>query len=352
MKIAVVTCYYQPDYVRAVTLRHAVADNPKHQLLMIKNNHKGLLRYPEVLCRLIWVRLTKRPDAYLLTFRAYEIFPFANILTWPKPLIYDEFLNPLEWLEEDRKEWWAKLVPKALLRSFYNLLLKRPVIVLADTDAHANYSQKILGLRSDKFVGLPVGTDESLFHPVKPVTQNGDFTVFYYGSMIPLHGLSVVLEAFERLKDLPIKLVFSGGDQATVNAVEAAKKRGAHIEHLLWIPYAELRDYVAKAQLTLGGPFGDTTQAKMVVTGKTYQFLACNAPVLVGETEVKTNFKDGVNCLSVPLGDAQALADKIEWAYNNPGKLETIRKAGRKLYEDEFSPASLSRQLGKILERL
>ncbi len=352
MKIAVVTCYYQPDYVRAVTLRNAVYDNPDHELIVIKNKHKGLLRYPEVLAKLIKVRVTQKPDAYLLTFRAYEIFPFANILTWPKPLIYDEFLNPLEWLDEDRKEWWAKLIPKSLLRGFYKLLIKRPAVILADTDAHASYSQKILGVTSQKFVGLPVGTDESVFHSVKPTKMTSTFTVFYYATMIPLHGLNVVLEAFEQLKNEPIKLVFSGGDSETVAAVNASVERGANIEHHLWIPYKELKTYVANTQLTLGGPFGDTTQARMVVTGKTYQFLACNAPVLVGETEVKTSFKDGINCLSVPLGDPLALANKITWAYKNPKKLEAIRVAGRKLYEDEFAPASLSHQLGKILERL
>lgn len=352
MKIAVITCYYQPDYVRAVTLRRAIADNPKHQLIVVKNRYRGLFRYPEVLFKLVWTRLRLRPDAYLLTFRAYEILPITAVVTWPKKVVYDEFLNPLEWLDEDRREWWAKLIPKKLLKRFYKILIRRPAVILTDTDAHALYSQKILGITSSKYHSLPVGTDESVFTPQNSTYQKNMFTVFYYGSMIPLHGLDIVLEAFEKLQDYPIKLVFSGGDAATVDAVETSKARGANIEHHLWIPYSEIPTYVAQAQLTLGGPFGNTTQARMVVTGKTYQFLACKAAVLVGETEVHTRFSDGKNCLSVPLGDAESLANKIIWAYNHPKQLEIIRTAGRKLYEKEFSPASLSHQLGTILERL
>ena len=44
-KVCVITCYKQPDYVRAVTLRAAVVANPGAKLLVVKNSHKGALRY-------------------------------------------------------------------------------------------------------------------------------------------------------------------------------------------------------------------------------------------------------------------------------------------------------------------
>ncbi len=351
MKVAAITCYAHPDYVRAVTIRRALQDQPNTKLFVVKNRHKGLLRYPEVTARLIWTRLRHRPDVYVLTFRAYEILPVAALLTWPKKLVFDEFLNPLEWLREDRKEWWAKLVPQRLLIGFYRLLLKRCALVLEDTDAHAQYSSQLLGVPHEKFIALPVGTDEKLFKP-KQTAKSKDFSVFYYGSMLPLHGLDVVLAAAERLKDKPIRFVFAGGDKHTVAAVAAARNNGANIDHHAWIPFEKLADTARESHLTLGGPFGDTPQARMVVTGKTYQFLACGAPVLVGKTKASDDFKHKINCLMTPLGDSAAIAEQILWAYEHPKELERIAQAGHQLYTDMFSSKALAHQMSMILQKL
>lgn len=351
MKLALVTCYRQPDYVRAVTLREAAARLPNAEIYIVKNHHKGLLLYPEVLCKLIWLRLRRRPDVYVLTFRAYEILPFAAILTWPKKLIYDEFVNPLEWLTEDRKELWAKFIPKRLLFWFYKLLLLRCSVILTDTPEHVIASQRMLKTNKNNFVALPVGAEEALFYPAK-ANKSHTFSVFYYGSMLPLHGLNVVLDAAVQLKDTNIEFVLSGGDAQTVAAVQAAQAAGARVEHNKWIPYNKLREYAQRAHLSLGGPFGDTTQASMVITGKTYQFLACAVPVLIGQNTSSHLFIDQQNCLSVPLGDSKALASKILWASKHPNELETIARSGRKLYEEHFSYDELSRQLLSVLQRI
>lgn len=351
MKLALVTCYRQPDYVRGVTLREAAARLPNAEVYIIKNQHKGLLRYPEVFGKLMWLRLRHRPDIYLLTFRAYEILPFAAILTWPKKLMYDEFVNPLEWLHEERKELWAKFIPKTLLFWFYKLLLLRCSAVLADTPEHAESSQRMMRAPDIIFESLPVGTEEALFYPAQE-KKSKSFSVFYYGSMLPLHGLDVVLDTAIQLKDTDIEFVLSGGDKQTLNAVRAAQASGANIKHHMWIPYNKLRAYAQHSHLSLGGPFGDTTQASMVVTGKTYQFLACGVPVLIGQTRSTGKFIDKQNCLSVSLGDSKALAAKLKWAANHPKELSEIAAAGRQLYEENYSYNELSRQLLSVLQRI
>jgi glycosyltransferase involved in cell wall biosynthesis len=202
-----------------------------------------------------------------------------------------------------------------------------------------------------RFRGLPVGADEKVFfNPGLP--KNKEFTVFFYATMLPLHGLDVILEAIEKLKDYPIKFVFSGGDDKTVATVAASKQRGAHIEHHKWIAYDKLREYAARAHLTLGGPFGNTTQANMVITGKTYQFLACGTAVMVGQTKENQMLKDQQNSLVVPLGDARALAHKIIWAYKHQNRLPAIAAAGKKLYNEQFSSTAIARQLASLLGEL
>lgn len=357
MKVAVITCYRQPDYVRAVTLRNAIEAQDSTQMYIIRNSHTGLFRYLEVIFKLVWLRITKRPDVYLVTFRGYEILPFVALLSWPKTLIYDEFVSPLEWLQEERTEWWAKLIPHSALKLLYRILLRRCKLVLADTEAHVDYSSKISGITKSKFKSLPVGTDESIFKPapngyIDKVGNDSqsDFKVFYYGSMLGLHGLDVVMDAALKLKDQPIEFVFAGGGQPTKQAIAEYQGKGAKITHHEWIEYSDLPKFAYRSQLTLGGPFGVSPQAKRVITGKTYQFLACQAPVLIGQNLASGLFIDKQNCLSIPLGDAQALADKILWAQQHPAQLKSIAAAGRELYDQNFSSSALAVQTAEILK--
>ncbi len=345
MRIAIITCYKDPEYVRAVTLRKSMDLIDNVDSLIIKNKHRGLIRYPEVIAKLIWIRLIKRPDAYLITFRGYEVLPVSNLITWPKPLIYDEFLNPLEWLNESRKESWARFIPQNFLKSLYRFLLRRPKLILADTTAHAKYSAKLLGLNDSKFMGLPVSTDESLFKPKLNRSTKSRFKVFYYGSMLGLHGLDTVLKATQKLKGKPIDFIIAGGGLATDELVRKYREDGSNLEYIKWIPYPKLPDYIHSSDITLGGPFGASVQAEHVITGKTYQFLACQSPVLIGQNKASLDFVDKVNCLSVPLGNHDALADSIEWAYKHPSKLEAIAKNGHDLYSNKFSNVAISKLL-------
>ncbi len=354
VKIAVITCYKQPDYVRAQVLRASLALDSANQVISIKNNREGLLRYPEVLGKLIAVRLMQHPDVYVLTFRGYEVLPTINLFTWPKPLIFDEFINPLEWLQEPRLEWWAKLVPQSFLQVFYRLLLARSRVILADTAAHAVYSAQLTyGGPNDKYSTLAVGTNEALFYPIASVrAQNKRFRVFYYGNMLPLHGLSYVIEAAIELKDLPIEFVLVGGSGPTEVAITEAKLAGARITYRPWLDFKKLPDEVRQADLCLGGPFGNTVQADYVVTGKTYQCIACGVPTLIGANQASGKFTNRKDCLTVPLGDSRALADSIIWAYKHPEELARIGKNGRRLYEKHFSNKILAAQLTALLHQL
>lgn len=353
MKLAIVTCYKDPDYVRATVLRRILDAQEDIDLVICKNKHKGLLRYPEVIAKIIWIRIAQRPDTYLVTFRGYEILPFAAFLTWPRTLIYDELVNPLEWLREDRREAWAKFIPQNLLHGFYRLLIRRCSLVIADTQAHASYSAELLGLPEDKFKALPVGTDERVFNTdIKSIKKSKQFTVFYYGSMLPLHGLEIAMQAALLLKDRGIDFVFVGGGEQAATLAETYMQKGARITHKKWVPFNDLAIEAVNADLTLGGPFGDSPQAQRVVTGKTYQFLACGAPVLVGQNLSSHSFINKKNALTVPLGDPQALADQIEWAHTHPKQLKAIAAEGLKLYEKEFSNVALQKEMQKLLKAI
>jgi glycosyltransferase involved in cell wall biosynthesis len=350
-KVAVITCYKDPDYVRATVLRSAVKNLPDTKLITVKNRFRSPLRYPEVLLRLIWLRLVRRPDVYLVTFRGYEVLPLVTAIAVGKRVIFDEFINPLEWAVYEHRKLRDQGIIAKLIKSFYRFCLDRTEIILADTQSHANYSSQLMGIPVERYAVIPVSTDESVFQPQGYQPTPPSFTVFYYGSMLPLHGLNYVIEAALLLKNTPeIDFFLIGGGAQTEAEINAARQKGAHIMYKSRVPFKELATLAAEASLCLGGPFGNTLQSSMVVTGKTFQFLCAGLPVLVGETQEHELFRDQENCLIVPQGNAQALAEKIRWAYENKDKLESIGQAGRQVYVKHYSNSTVAEKLAVLFK--
>lgn len=355
MKIAIVTCSPQNDYARARSLRTAFAACPGVETLIIRNRHTNRLRYPEVMLRICKARLFKRPDAYVLTFRGYEMMLFMRLTMVRKPIIFDELINFTEWMVEQGR-LKAGTLRYRLFRRWNIWMTRRCRFILADTNAHAEYSATLNMLSVDRYRVLPVCAEENLFkpQPARPNTGNS-FTVLYYGHMMALHGLDYVLRAAELLKDRPdINFRLIGGKKQTkvAQACAAAARAGARLEHESWLPFEELPAAINEADLTLGGPFGGTLQARFVITGKTYQALATAAPVLIGENQVHQGFSDKQNCLIVPQADPKALAGAIAWAHEHPKELAQIGQAGRRLYEAHFSQTTVNRLIRETVEEL
>jgi glycosyltransferase involved in cell wall biosynthesis len=282
------------------------------------------------------LRLRGAADAYVITFRGQELLLFLPLL-WPKPVVFDELINSEEWLKEHHKLRDGTL-GTWLFSRLYSLLVHQCRYILADTDAHAAYSSQLSRIPRDRYVTIPVGTDEAVFKPAVWHAPKGQFQVFYVCTMLPLHGLQYVLDAAVALKDHPeISFLLAGGGKQARDAMEAARAQGAQIDYKEWIPFEQLPEVIAESGISLGGPFGNTLQSQFVVTGKTYHFLAAGAPALIGQNKVLDGFADKENCLVVPQGDAQALAATIEWAYNHPEQLEKIGKRGRQLFEQRFT---------------
>ncbi len=355
MKIAIVTCSPQNDYPRARTLRTAFASVAGVDMLVVRNRHRGILRYPETVIRLTKTRLLDRPDAYVVTFRGYETLLMMASGFVRKPIIFDELINFTEWMEEQGRLRHGSL-PYRIFRRWYAWLAGHSRIVLADTDAHAEYSAILNMLSIKRYRTIPVNADETVFNalPVR-AKKRQTFTVLYYGHMVALHGLQHVLDAAVLLKgrdDITFRLIGGKQQGQVARACAAAAARGAQVTHESWLPFEELPETIRAAGLTLGGPFGKTLQSRFVITGKTYQVLASGSPVLIGKNDVHEGFQDKENCLVVPQADAQALVDAISWAADHPKGLEKIGQAGRQLYEQRFSQRHINEIVSQLVGEL
>ena len=357
MKVAVVTCYRDPDYVRARSLRAALGDISDIETIVVKNTRRGILRYPEILVKLWRVRRTERPDVFLLTFRGQDILPLVLLIAGKKPVWFDEFIVPGAYARGENHKKTVYSVTKhaaaRLAEPLYNSWLRRCAAVLADTSAHAELGATAAGLDRRVYSVVPVGADETVFHPSAKTRRTATFSAFYYSSgMQPLHGIGTVIEAALLLRDVAgVEFHLAGGGRRLRSLARAAVADGARIFYESWIPFRTLPDVMRTSGICLGGPFGNTPQARRVITGKTYQVLACESPVIVGESDVVGEyFVDKKNALVVPQADSRALADAVLWAAGHPDELREIAAAGRSLFEAEFSAPAIARRLRPLVD--
>lgn len=356
-QIAVVTCYHDPDYVRARSLRAAVKAQTGVKLITVKNTHSGLRRYPETLWRMLKVKWRDKPATFLITFRGQEILPFVLLIAGRTPVWFDEFIVPNAYAkhEKHRKTLKKRLITILIQLSnpLYRFCLRRCKAILSDTPSHAELGAKMNQVNFRKYLPVPVSTDEHLFRPRAVAKKAKPLQIFYYTTnMQPLHGIPYVLEAAERLKDDErLQFVLVGGKKPMKTAVEAATARGARITYHSWIPFDELPSVMHASSLCLGGPFGGTPQAQHVITGKTYQSIACGVPTIVGNNlDVAGYFKDRVNALVIPQQSAEALAEACTWAADHPSELQQIGEKGRALYERHFSNKAIAQLLTPLID--
>ncbi|MFC1975335.1 glycosyltransferase [Chloroflexota bacterium] len=354
IKVCYVLAYYSTNYVRTTTLVEALKRIDNLILYQARNTSTGIFRYFQTLYKLLIIRFKHNPDYYVLGFRGYEIFWIVRAITLGKSLIFDHMMSPYDSLLNERKRIKKDGLIDKLVFIYEKLILRHSDVILTDTTLHKTCFSTLFQINPDKIHAIYVGTDEDLFKLSVDIPENKKsfFEVFFYGSFQPLHGVDIVLKAASMLKERPIQFTLIGGDKKKLTGFyQMIKQLGLeNVTHKKWVDHEKLPGLIQKADLCLGGPFGNTGQARRVITGKTFQFLAMGKPAVVGQIDQNYDFEDRKNCLLVPQGDEKALADAIRWGFDHRDKLASIGQKGRNLYLENFSIRDISQNIQVIFE--
>lgn len=356
-KVGYILCYKDPDYIRTRTLLHMLDTDEYVEVATAINRSRKFYRYIETVYKTLKLRLGCRPDVYVLGFRGYEIYWPVRLLTLGKPLVFDEFINLHDWfVREHEKVTPASMTAKAL-KLYMKTVIKTSQTVLADTNVHALSSSETYDTDIARYLTLYVGADEKLFTSAETPRHGSErLHVFFYGTFLPLHGMSVILAAAAKLKGKPIDFTIIGGASRShdMRGVENYLEQNGleNVTHKPWVDFEALPGYIADSDVCLGGPFGGTPQANKVITGKTFQFLAMEKLTIIGETQEQAGFADEENCLIVPQDSPDKLAAAIEWVYEHPDRIDAIAEAGHDLYERRFSVGAQSPRFTAALKDL
>jgi glycosyltransferase involved in cell wall biosynthesis len=172
--------------------------------------------------------------------------------------------------------------------------------------------------------------------------------VLFYGQFIPLHGADVIVEAAAALRDHDIDWLLVGTGQEAAR-IDAALARHAlpHVRRVDWMPYADLRDAMAGADVVLG-IFGTSDKAASVIPNKVFQAAMARRPLITRDSPALREFlPDAPPFVSlVPAGDAAALAAAVLRA--------KAMLPGAQMVPDlalaPFDTAAIGRQLLELLQ--
>lgn len=355
MRLCYVLSYRAPNYIRTQTLLEALRRIPEIDLSLAINTSMGIKRYQETLSRVARLeRSQSPPEAYLLGFRGQEIYWPLRRLVGNKPIIIDAMMSPSLALVQENQYGMAGKAASFFLKPIEKYILHDAALVVTDTEAHVQAFREHYRLATDKIHAIPVGAVETAPQAVNPGSRDR-LRVLFYGSFLPLHGFDTILSACEGLGDLPLDLDFIGTNPSVEMLLQKRLSQAGQLRYRTrrWVEFEDiLQTELPDSDLCLGGPFGNTPQARRVITGKTFQALAQAVPVLVGEGEATGVFLHQNNVLSVPQGQPGALREAIFWAWQNRSLLPAIGVRGRESYYKHFSIQIIAQKFGELLKAL
>ena len=353
IKVCHVVSYRDPGYIRTRNLRAALEHLDGVELFDATNSRRGMLRYFETLWKMLRIRLRHDPDVYVLGFRGHEIFWAVRLIALGRPLVFDEFMSPSDALLSEGKGGLPGRLAGALVFPLEWLCLTFSARCLTDTFLHRQFIAERFAISEDKIDVVYVGAAEpEQCVAARGANENEPLSVLFYGTFLPLHGMDVLLRACKLVEGAPIQFRIIGGRGKALARFRQRldELKPGNVVHDTWVDFDELQsELIPNADLCLGGPFGDTPQARRVITGKAFQFLAQSKATVIGRVDEPVAFVDRRNCLLVEQGSPESLAAAFEWALANRDELAGIGNNGRRLFEKQFSVDALAAQIEPAL---
>lgn len=356
LRVCYVLSYRSPDYIRTQSILSALNSIEEIELKTIINTSAGLGRYPETLGAAFRLAKENWADIYILGFRGHEIYWPLRMIAGSTPIIFDAMMSPYAALTEESKHGLSGKIIARLIGAIEKSILTNAKAILTDTAQHSHYLCKQFNIPANKIYPIPVGAIERIQPPMgKGGHKNNKFSVLFYGSFLPLHGVPTIIESAQRLTDLPLQFDFIGGGKEASKTLARSFPCSdlLHYTHQEWMPFDDLINHqIPLADICLGGPFGNTPQAIRVVTGKTSQCLAAGKLTIIGKINDDYGFVNQSNCLLVEQGNPDDLAAAIRWAFHHQDQLNEIGKNGKELYDRTLSISVIHKSLKEILTNI
>lgn len=275
----------------------------------------------------------------------YDVF-LARMLSLlqRKPLVWD-VLNSMYLISVERGIAKKHRGTANLIRFLERIACRLPDMLILDSQQFIAWFQQTHNLSPDRFRKVPIGINDDIFRLAtntkiaKKSTFNGIFRILFYGSFIANHGINIIIEAANLLKDDPsihFEIVGKGPEREI--AINLAHHY--HLKNVTFFEWLEKSDLVMKitqSNVCLG-TFGDTLQASLTNNNKIYEGFALKKPVISGASPALPEvLKHGVHLYLCDRGNPQALVNAIITLKNDPELRSRLGENGYRIVLEQFN---------------
>ena len=175
---------------------------------------------------------------------------------------------------------------------------------------------------------------------------SGDY-VLYLGRLSEEKGLRPLLEVFEQLRDIPLKIAGTGPLDTELRQYVEQKKMH-HVEFLGFLSGAEKAQALENSLFTVvPSIWYDNFPVSLL------EAYAAGKPVLASNSGCFPHIvEEGRSGLLFERGNSAALAEKIRWLYQHPNELTTMGRYARQLVETRYSPEATYQTLLAIFNQV
>jgi glycosyltransferase involved in cell wall biosynthesis len=291
-------------------------------------------------------RLLRRPrveaDAVIVGYPGHLDLPAARRVARGRPVVFNPLVSLVDTLVGDRARFRPGSVPARLLAAVDRRALREADVVVADTQANADFFAELAGLPEQRFAVCFVGAEEEVFRPGWAPEEPA--TAVFVGKLIPLHGLETILGAARFAPELRFRVIGSGQLESLLVS------RPPNVEWVRWVEYEELPRELRRAGCALG-IFGTSDKARRVIPNKAFQALACGVPLVTADTlAARELLADGESALLVPPGDPEALADALRRLTAEPALPPRLAESGHAVYRERASEDVLGARWRALIE--
>lgn len=180
------------------------------------------------------------------------------------------------------------------------------------------------------------------------IVKNEKFTFCYIAHTVWLKGLVYLVEAFNKFHSNEIQLIIGGSINKQVKETIDKMQLNQNIKFLGHIP--DLNKFMRTSHVCIVPSLLDAGPATIA------EALYCGLPVITTEgCGSKTLIRDGENGFIVPIADAEAIAEKIQWFIDNQDKIEKMgvkAKESIEAIENSDQNELLANHIMEVIEKL
>ncbi|MBS7576264.1 MULTISPECIES: glycosyltransferase [unclassified Enterococcus] len=301
------------DYIRNVQEIKLIQKFAKGTIIISEASDFYLLKLLKIYFKVLIKLCFGRFQTVFIGFSPQLLTPFFPFIK-KKVLIVDFFISLYETLVIERQI----IKNKSFLAKWFFWLdgytLRQAQWIIVDTQADALYFSKTFQIPLNKFEILYLEGDQSIYVPksANRKTRNGLCEVVYFGSILPMQGVEIILEAANLLRSQnKYQFTIVG---PVLKKMKISPANYPNVNFITYLPQAELAILLNHSDLALGGHFnGSFDKANRVIPGKVFIYQLMQLPIILGDsTGNRELFPNETTFLHyVERGNAQALANKI-----------------------------------------